>query len=329
MPGPVLLLNERQIRELIDEEAALAACREGFAALARGEVQQPDPLSFEFAERSGEMHAKGAAIDGAQYYSVKFAASFYDNPERGLPVASGAVVVFDSDTGRPRALLFDNAFLSHLRTGAAGALAADLLAIPAASSVGIIGAGGQARYQLRALLGVRPVSAVRVWGRSRERAEQFAAEMSELHELEVTAVSSATDAAVGSDIVITATPAREALLTEDMVDGGTHITAVGADFPGKFELSPALLGGATVVADRLAQCRTQGEIANAVAAGDLALEDVHAELGQIVIDELPGRTYEAEITIADLTGVGALDAAVANLVTDRALAAGIGATFEP
>ena len=325
----VLLLSESEIRGLIDEDTALEACREGFAALARGEVQQPAPLSFEFAARSGEMHAKGAQLGDAPFYSVKFAASFYENPERGLPVASGAVVVFDAETGRPRALLFDNAFLSHLRTGAAGALAADLLAAPDASTVGIIGAGGQARYQLRALLGVRPVREVRVWGRTRERADEFVAEVSERHEVAATAVAGAHDAADGADIVITATPAREAVLGKEMVGAGTHITAVGADFPGKFELSPALLADATVVADRLAQCQTQGEIANALASGELALSDVHAELGEIVIGERPGRTDPEEITIVDLTGVGALDAAVANLVTERALANGVGTPFKP
>lgn len=325
----VLLLNESEIRGLIDEDAAFEVCREGFAALARGEVQQPAPLSFEFAQRSGEMHAKGAQLGDAPYYSVKFAASFYENPERGLPVASGAVVVFDAETGRPRALLFDNAFLSHLRTGAAGALAADLLAAPTASKVGIIGAGGQARYQLRALLGVRSIGQVKVWGRTRERTDAFVAEMSEFEGVDIEAVDSPGVALAGADIVITATPAREAVVTDDMVEPGVHITAVGADFPGKFELSPALLGRSKVVADRLAQCQTQGEIANAASTEEFSIDDVHAELGEIVIGERPGRTDESEITIADLTGVGALDAAVANLVTERALANGIGERFSP
>jgi ornithine cyclodeaminase/alanine dehydrogenase-like protein (mu-crystallin family) len=114
------------------------------------------------------------------------------------------------------------------------------------------------------------------------------------------------------------------LIEAGWIRPGAHVTAVGSDMPGKVELDPQLLARATVVADRLAQCRTQGEIAAAVAAGAIALEDVDAELGEIAAGTKPGRRDDTEITVADLTGVGVLDAAVAELVTRRAFERGVG-----
>ncbi|MEO8448922.1 MAG: NAD(P)-binding domain-containing protein [Gemmatimonadota bacterium] len=324
----VRVLNEAETRKLIGPRAAIAECREAFAKLARGEVEQPDVLTIEIPEHHGEVHGKGGYLHGAPFFSIKVATGFYENPKRGLPVTSGAVWVFDATTGLLRVMILDNGFLTELRTGAAGAIAADLLARADAATVGIVGAGTQARYQLEALLEVRAPTRVLVWSRNPARAAEYAAEMTERFGRNVEPVARAEDLVAQSDIVVTTTPADEPVVQAAWVRPGTHITAMGSDMAHKRELEASLLGGATVVADRLKQCLTQGEIHHAVAAGVLRADQVHAELGDVAAGLKPGRRSAAEITIADLTGVGVLDAAVANYVAARAEIEDVGRWIE-
>jgi ornithine cyclodeaminase/alanine dehydrogenase-like protein (mu-crystallin family) len=287
-------------------------------------------IGLELPEVEGEVHVKGAYLHRAPTYSFKIASGFYRNPERGLPVGAGLVLAFSAETGQLAAVLFDNGYLTELRTGAAGALAADLLARRRVRKAAMVGVGGQARYQLEALAGVRTPGVVAAWGRDRVKAEAYAAEMRGRLGLDVEAVPSLAEAVEGADVVVTTTPAREPLLRAEWLSPGAHVTAVGSDMPGKQELDAALLARADkVVADRLAACLENGEIGRAVAAGAIAAGDVHAELGQIAAGERPGRESDGEITVADLTGVGVQDAAVAAFVVAEAEARGAGRPLEP
>jgi ectoine utilization protein EutC len=325
----VRILKEGEIRGLIGPADALRAVREAFAKLARGQATLPGVIGLDIPEHRGEVHVKGAHLHGSPFFSIKEAGGFYDNPRRGLPVGSGLVLVFEAATGLLRLILLDNGYLTELRTGAAGALAADLLARRDVTTVGILGSGGQARYQLEALLGVRQPREVFVYGRSRPSAVTFAHEMEDRFCLPVTAVDSPQQAVASSDLVITTTPSREAIVRSEWVRPGTHVTAMGSDGPDKRELQGALLARAEkVVADRLDQCLRLGEIHHAVAEGLLDARLIHGELGELAAGLKPGRTSETEITIADLTGVGVQDAAVADVVAAAALAAGLGQTIE-
>jgi ornithine cyclodeaminase len=314
----VRLLDEAETRRLIDPAAAIDRCREAYALLASGRVEQPDVLTIEVKEHEGEIHAKGGYLHGSPRFSIKVATGFYRNPARGLPVTSGGVWIFSAVTGLLEVLVLDNGFLTELRTGAAGAVAADLLARKSIRTVGIVGSGGQARYQLDSLLRVRNPERILVRGRSEERSRAFVAEMSERLGRSIEVAPSIEALVRAADLIVTATPADQPIIRAEWVRPGTHITAMGADMPHKRELDPALLGRAKVVVDRLSQCLTQGELHHAVEAGVMTAADVYAELGQIAAGAKPGRTSEEEITIADQTGVGALDAAVANLVAERA-----------
>ena len=313
----IRVLNEQEVRALIGPAAAIEECRAAFAKLGRGEVEQPDVLTIEVREHHGEVHGKGGYIHGTPHFSIKVATGFAGNPKLGLSATSGSVWVFDATTGLLKLMILDNGFLTELRTGAAGAVAADLLARPDVGTLGIIGAGVQARYQLEALLQVRTPRRVLIWSRDQPRARAMASEAAARWGLPAEAVGSAEDAVRPADLVITCTSAAIPIVHADWVRAGTHITAMGSDMPHKRELDPALLARATVVPDRLAQCLTQGEIHHAVAEGHFRPEQAHAELGVICAGLAPGRTREDEITIADLTGVGVLDAAVANYVATR------------
>jgi ornithine cyclodeaminase len=325
---PIRVVREHEIRALIGPTQALAAVRDAFARLARGQATLPGVIGLDIPAHQGEVHVKGAYLHGSPYFSIKMASGFYGNVARGLPVSGGLVLVFEANTGLLVAILLDNGYLTELRTGAAGALAADLLARSQVDTVGIIGSGGQARYQLEALLGVRRPRRVLVHGRSPERAAAFASEMAGRFPLAVMVMASAQEVVEASDLVVTATPSREPLVRAAWLRPGVHLTALGSDGPAKRELESAVLARADkVVADSLAQCLRLGEIHHAVAEGVLRPEDVHAELGEVAAGLKPGRVSDAEITVADLTGVGVQDAAVADYVTAAALAAGDGETL--
>jgi ornithine cyclodeaminase len=233
------------------------------------------------------------------------------------------VCVFDATTGRLAALLFDNGYLTELRTGAAGALATDLLARREVRQLGIVGCGGQARYQLEAHLQVRRPQRVLAYCRTRENLDRYCREMSERFEIDVVPADDLRSVVEACDVLVTTTPAREPLIRAGWVAPGAHVTAIGSDLPGKQELDPALLERADkVVADRLSQARTQGEIQHMVGG------QVHAELGELVNGTKRGREGDDEITVADLTGVGVLDAAMANYVAVSARDARLGEEIE-
>ncbi|HZR94704.1 MAG TPA: hypothetical protein VFA56_03360 [Gaiellaceae bacterium] len=318
----MLVLSEDDVRSLVGPPEALAAMRTGFAALHEGRVTQPAIMDLEFPDAQGEAHLKGAHIHGEPYWAVKAATGFWSNTARGLPVTNGLFLVFSAETGALAAILFDNGYLTELRTGAAGALAADLLAPAQVETAAIVGAGGQARFQLEALLGVRRPERVLV--ASRSGADAYAEEMRSLHGVDVDVADTVEGAVRDARLVVTTTPAREPVVRSEWVQPGTHVTAMGSDFAEKQELEPELLGRADVVAaDHPPVAAASGEVHHALDAGLLELDAV-VPLGALVTGEAAGRRSDDDITIADLCGVGVQDAAVAADVMKRAADAGLG-----
>jgi ornithine cyclodeaminase len=308
------IVEERELRERIGEGQALAAVERAFRALAEGSVVQPAPMGFDFEEENGEVHVKGAFLKGSPIFAVKVASGFYRNPDRGLPTSSGLVLVFDATTGFPLLLLHDNAYLTELRTAAAGALAIRLLAPDPIGKLAMLGTGSQARYQLRAIARVNRPARVSAWSPSSAHRARYAEEMMGALGIPVSAASSAKEALEDADVVVTVTPARKPIVEASFVKPGATILAVGSDGPDKQELEVAVLERADkVIADKLSQCARLGEIHHALEAGRLTEKDVYGELGDVVIGRLPGREGD-ELIVCDLTGVGAQDAALAEVV---------------
>jgi len=261
---------------------------------------------------SGEVHVKGAWIHGDSVFAFKVATGFYDNATAGLPTGSGLVLVFDATTGFPLALLADNGYLTDLRTAAAGALAARLLSPDRPLSAAVLGTGVQARMQLRLIRRVRTVREVRAWSPHAESRARYAAEMTGVLGVPVTPHDTPQETVAGADLVVTATPSRAPLLEAGMLRPGVTVVAVGSDGPDKTELAPDVLAGAgKVVTDVTSQCLRLGELHHAVAAGLMTPSAVHAELGQILVGDRPGREG-SETIVCDLTGVGVQDAAIAS-----------------
>jgi ornithine cyclodeaminase len=229
-------------------------------------------------------------------------------------MSSGLVLVFDATTGFPLLLLEDNAYLTELRTAAAGALATRLLGPETIEKLAILGTGSQARYQLRAIARVKRPARVSAWSPSSERRARYAAEMTGELGIRISAVSSAKEALEDADVVVTVTPARTPIVEASFLKPGATVVAVGSDGPDKQELEVGVLERADkIVADKISQCAKLGEIHHALEAGALEEKDVYGELGDIVIGRLPGREGD-ELIVCDLTGVGAQDAALAEVV---------------
>jgi len=308
----IVTISERELRQVITPWIAVDTIREAFRADGEGRAHVPAVINLEVPAHHGEFHVKTALIDGVPHVAVKIASGFYDNPSKGLPSGSGLMAVFDATTGMPVALLLDNGFLTDIRTGAAGAVAAEFLAPRTINVVGVIGSGLQARYQVQCLAVVRSFSRIVAWSPNRSHLDAYLREMAAQG---YDATTAATPQAVcqAADVIITATPSRQPLVRAEWLRPGHHVTALGSDSPGKQELDADCLAGADlVVVDRLTQCAAFGELRHAIDAGLLRPDKVHAELGEVVAGVKPGRTSDQQITVTDLTGVGFQDTAIAS-----------------
>ena len=325
MPRDVRILGEADVRAALDMASCIDAVQEAFVAYSTGGAELPSVIHLDVPEARGEVHVKAGHIHGAPYYAVKAASGFY---ALDPPAIDGLVVVFDARDGSPAAFLLDNGFITDLRTGAAGGVAARLLAPERVETVAVIGTGLQARYQLDALAAVRPGFAhVRVWGRNHDHAthcvDELLARPSLPEGCRYAVASTVEDAVRGADVVITCTASREPLVRAEWLRAGAHVTALGSDGPGKQELDIGVFARADVLAvDSRAQCAQIGELHHALDAEIVLSPDDVAELGEIAVGLAPGRASEDQLTVCDLTGVGVQDVAAANLVMERAGDAG-------
>jgi ornithine cyclodeaminase len=305
-------IDEAELRTVITPQVAVDAMRDAFRADGDGRAHVPAVINLDVPTHRGEFHIKTAHIDGVPHIAVKIASGFYDNPSKGLPSGSGLMAVFDATTGMPVALLFDNGFLTDIRTGAAGAIAADVLAPKAIRTAGVLGSGLQARHQIHCLRCVRDFREIVAWSPTRKHLDAYCAEMCAAG-FDARAASSPREVCFEADVLMTTTPAREPLVRAEWLHPGQHVTALGSDSPGKQELDPGCLARADLlVVDRVTQCAAFGELRHALDAGGVRADRVHAELGEVVAGVKPGRTSNEQITIADLTGVGFQDTAIAS-----------------
>jgi len=319
----IRILTESDLRGVIGLSIDLVdRIMEAFRSLATGQVVMPPILSMAIAEHNGEVDVKTAYVPGLDGFAIKVSPGFFDNPKIGLPSTSGLMMLLSARTGQVQALLLDNGYLTDLRTAAAGAVAARALSRTDAATACVMGAGMQARLQLQALCLVRPIRQAVIWARDGAKAEALAAEMTVSLGLPVTALADPEAAVSGADVIVTTTPATTPVLRAEWLRPGQHVTAMGSDQHGKNEIDPAALTGARYVPDRLSQVRSLGELRSAIAAGLIDPDQGFAELGEVLSGTAPGRQSAEEITIADLTGTGVQDTAIATFAVAKAGMAG-------
>lgn len=326
----ITILTEAELRRCVQlDQEALAAVADAFTRLAGGKVTMPPIMRIDIPEHNGEMDIKSAYLQGLDSFAVKMSSGFFNNYQLGLPSLGGLMILFSAKTGFPEALLLDNGYLTDIRTGLAGAIAAKYLAPRHIKTVGVAGAGAQARYQVQALQLVRNFSRVLVYNRHPERAAAYAQEMSATLKMEVARVDDVETLVHHSDVVITTTPAKSPLIKAEWLHPGLHLTAMGSDAEEKQEVEAAALSRVDlIVCDRKSQAFRLGELHHALAAGVITEHDDIIELGDLTAGRHPGRQNDRQITLCDLTGTGAQDTAIALLAYQQAKQAGFGMTIE-
>jgi ornithine cyclodeaminase len=296
-----------EILAALDSGAVMAAVADAFVRLHQGGAQITPPGHLAFPDAHGDGHLKGGFLTGDDVFTVKLATSFYRNPERGLPVSNGFIAVISARTGEVLALLHDQGQLTDLRTAMAAALAAEAIAPPGVRTLGIVGAGTQARLQARLVAGRLGGPELLVWARDPAKAAAFAAEAG------ATAVTRA-ELGERAGVILTTTPATAPLLDARHIRPGVRIVATGADAPGKRELDLSAEADLRLVVDDPGQCIDHGETGWAVRAGQVRPDQL-TELGALLARP---RAFPADaVVVADLTGVAVQDIAIARSVWTR------------
>ena len=309
----IKVIGLEDIKTKLSAIDVLPLIEEGFVKYSQGQAVVPPVGELLIDDVDGEVHIKYGYIKQDDIYVIKIASGFYQNASLGLPAGNGLMLVFNQKTGEPLALLQDEAYLTDVRTAVAGAIAAKYLAPKVVNCIGIVGTGIQARLQLQYLQTVTECKKVMVWGRNAKAAEQFQEEMT-AKGYNISVVADTKDIMQACQIIVTTTPSKTALLQEDALQAGTHITAIGSDTPDKQEVDAQILAKAdVVVADSISQCQTRGEISQALRQGVITENDI-LELGNIISGVSVGRINDEQITVADLTGVAVQDIQVAKAV---------------
>ena len=300
----ILVFTERHVAAAVSPADAVDVVRDAFAAYARGEWTMP-PKVYAPAYPAGDFRAMPAL--GAGHALLKWVTSFPGNPARGLPTVTGLVLLSDAETGMLRAVL-DAGAVTALRTGAAAVLAAETLGLPGTAAVVGAGVNGVAVARTFIARGQR----VSIWdvdeSRARAAADGLGAE-----------VAPSREEALGAGLVVTVTPGREILFPHESLRPGQHVSLMGADGPGKAEISPEELARVRVFCDDWEQAAHSGtlDLCRAIETGLLGREDV-TELGAVLAGEAEGRRSPEEITVFDSSGLAIQDLAIALAALERA-----------
>lgn len=311
------IITADEISSLLKDIKIIAAMKEGFIEYSNGNAVVPPVGELLFEHPKGEAHIKYGYIKEQDFYCVKIASGFYDNPKMGIASSQGLMLLFNKMTGQTQAILLDDGMLTDVRTAAAGALVAKCFAPKKVKAIGIIGTGVQAKLQLRYLKESNSCKTVWLWGRTEENAVKLKSDL--LNDFEVHIAKNAAEVAQHCNLIVTTTPSEIPLLLAEDVQPGTHITAVGSDTSHKQELESAILQKADlVISDSIPQSKSRGEIYQAVKSRAIN-PDKAIELGVALQDISLQRTNDEQITVADLTGVAVQDIMIATVVYNNYL----------
>ncbi len=303
------------VYRLLDVQTCIGLMRRALSALATGQARQMVRPVLPLGEPNvlGMMPAydTGGGVAGVKVLSV-----FPENYLKNIPSHQGAILVFETETGRLKAIV-DAESVTAVRTAASSAVATDVLARKDAHKLAILGAGLQGRQHVHAIRHVRDISSVAVWDLHPERAAQFAKQVASETGLTVTATASAAEAAAAADVICTVTPSRNAIIDLADVAPGTHINAVGACTADARELGAALVAASSVYVDwKPAALREAGDLLLAIRDGAITGEHILGEIGSVIEGTLAGRTESAQITIFEALGQATQDLLAADFVAN-------------
>ncbi len=314
------ILTADDVRAAVDMRAAIDAVRAGFVALSQGRARVP--LRSALETPGGVLLTMPAQLADAPISAVKVVSVCAGNPSLGLPTIHAVVLATDARTGQPLALM-DGQTVTALRTGAASGLATDLLALPEASILAVIGAGVQARTQVAAVCAVRPIAEIRVFSLS--GAEALADELRERYAARVVVAGSAPEALQGAHVVVAATNSKTPVVHRADLSPGVHVNGIGSFAPDMQEIAADVVAEATIVVDHRASAWAEaGDLIIPRDQGLIAEDSVHAEIGEIAAGLKAGRTSPQEITFFKSVGNAVQDAALAQRIIAAAEERGLG-----
>ncbi|MCA8867218.1 MAG: ornithine cyclodeaminase family protein [Rhodobacteraceae bacterium] len=320
----MIIVPEKEIAALVGRADSFAAVEGVFASMSSGSAYN-FPVIREAIGHADALYGFKSGFDRAGLdLGLKSGGYWPGNAAKGLTNHQSTVFLFDADTGKCKAVVGGN-LLTALRTAAAAAVSVAHLARPDASVLGIIGAGHQATFQLRAVAEQRNFTKIVAWNRTPEKLASLA---NVAKEIGLPFESVSLDAlGAQSDVIITIVSSQSAILKNADVRPGTHIACMGTDTKGKQEVEAALVARASVFTDEVAQSISIGECQHAINDGTLLQSDIH-ELGHVINKTHPGRTSKDEVTLFDGTGVGLQDLAVASAAVKLAIKNGVAQEIE-
>jgi len=320
-----LLLNRHETAMLLTIDECMVAVESAFGQYASGNMLPPKMTGFHTEQ--GGFHIKtGIGGTGKTYFVSKLNSNFSNNSTYGLPSIQGVIAVCDITNGRLLALI-DSIEITIIRTGAATAIAARYLAITDAGIVTVCGCGNQGKISLQALKKVRDIKKAYAFDTDKARMENFVKVLEK--EIAVTPLTAEElpAALADSQICVTCTPSKTPYIHARDIRPGTFIAAVGTDSEDKQELFAGLVASSKIVTDITDQSSRIGELHHAIEQGLIQVSNVHAELGQIIAGQKPGRENNHEIIIFDSTGTALQDVVSAAFVYEKALETGTGSWF--
>ncbi len=311
------------IRSLLTMERCIEGMRDAFSALSSGEVVMPVRTRVDMQPDNANALFMPVYMPSISRVGLKVVTNNIDNPARGLPMIHALMMIFDSNTGAPLAVL-DGEAITAMRTGAVSGLATALLARESSQTAAIIGTGIQGETQLEAVCSVRRITRAYVFDLQPEKAKAFATKMSDRLSIEV--MTAASPAILReADVVCTATPSRKPVFDDTFLSPGTHLNAVGAYTPEMVEIPPETIARAKVVVDQRECCLAEaGDILQPIQKNIITADHIHGELGEVVTGKIPARENDEEITVFKSVGVGVQDLVSADLVVRKGVEKGRG-----
>lgn len=320
------ILSAEDVRRALPMTEAIEAVKSAFTQLSRGKVKMPLRTPIEVSAHHGVTLFMPGYLVGDHQMAIKIVSIFNDNIALGIPLIHALVVVVDPTTGQPQAVM-DGTYLTALRTGAASGAASELLAIPEAKVVAIIGAGAQGKTQLEGVCAVRRIKEVWVYDTNPNQSTEYAREMSERLSLPINVSQSPKEALTQADIICTSTTSSTPVFSDECLKQGSHINAVGAYTPKMQEIPSETVVRAKVVIDhRTASLSEAGDLLIPLHQGLMKQDHIYAELGEIIAGSKPGRESETEITLFKSVGVAVQDIATATRALANAERMGLGVT---
>lgn len=325
----MLILNQRQVEQLLPMPECIAVMEEALSSLARGEMHQPLRTVVHPPGAAGVIAMMPAYRSGdAAVFGLKAICVFPGNPKIGKDSHQGGVLLFSGETGEPLAMMNASA-ITAIRTAAVSAVATRTLAREDACELAIIGAGVQARSHLASISCVRSIKRARVVSRNPDDARELVSEMQGSFDFPLTAVADNREAVAGADIIVTVTTSLEPVVSREWLAAGTHINAIGTYSPRAREIDSATMVAATLFVDRRESALNEaGDYLLAAQEGAIGPDHIRAELGEVLIGAARGRTTSDEITLFKSLGIAIEDLAAAAYIFKKAQQQDVGAWVE-